>query len=226
MSLRDVFHPINTRFGQLWSRRYDGLGPILAGRPSNFRVRNERVGELIAYNHMDPVRSGVVDSPAASTWTSHRAYIGVQPAPPWLDRTLGLEACGLENTTAGRRDFDAFVRSSERLHWQGGVSRCYEMSDDSDCPPSPLRPTRYTMQQLVELVSANFSVASDRVVGASLDRRVCRARRVLAQLAADLGGHAPVAIARYLGRSGAAVSKMLNASRSEDYERLLVGLVG
>jgi hypothetical protein len=76
--------------------------------------------QLINYIHRNPVRAGLVDSPRGSEWTSHRAYLGVERCPPWLERGRGLELSEFESgralaewvemTPVGRRDVDA-VRS-------------------------------------------------------------------------------------------------------------------
>ena len=44
-----------------------------------------------------------------STWTSHRAYLGVASAPAWLDVATGLMLSGFEPTEAGRAAFEAFL---------------------------------------------------------------------------------------------------------------------
>ncbi len=35
--------------------------------------------------HRNPVEAGVVTRPRDSTWTSHRIYLRLEPAPPWFD---------------------------------------------------------------------------------------------------------------------------------------------
>ncbi len=48
---------------------------------------------------------------ADSPWTSHRAYIGLDEPPQWLDIETGLRICGFDSSKTGRRLFDEFVRS-------------------------------------------------------------------------------------------------------------------
>ena len=86
------FLPLHTRFAMKWHRRHGGLGPVFASRPANWEIHPEAIGRLIAYHHRNPVTAGVVDAPADSTWTSHRAYLRLEPAPKWLDVERGL-AC-------------------------------------------------------------------------------------------------------------------------------------
>ena len=60
------------------------------------------------YVHNNPVRAGIVPQAAASGWSSHRAYIGAEKAPPWLrlGEVLGMLAT---ETEAARRAFVDFV---------------------------------------------------------------------------------------------------------------------
>ncbi|MCB9558454.1 MAG: transposase [Deltaproteobacteria bacterium] len=209
MSLRDIFHPVNTRFGMLWNRRHRGLGPIIAGRPANFPVQAERVVELIAYNHMDPVRNGVVTDPKSSRWTSHRAYVGLDPEPAWLDVDLGLRLGGFPATPAGRRAFDAFVCSNERLHWHYAA----ELRPRSSCGASfgEAHATLVDEEMLIRLVLERSGISRDLLVGCSRVRRVAHARRLLAHLLQDVAGLGPAAIARHLSCTRAACAKMLAA---------------
>jgi hypothetical protein len=72
-------------FGALGRRR--GLktrGPVFAGPPKTVNFSDDKAGYLAAYLHNNPVRAGIVQNAADSTWTSHRAYIGLDPAPDFL----------------------------------------------------------------------------------------------------------------------------------------------
>jgi hypothetical protein len=40
--------------------------------------------ELVRYVVLNPVRVGVVAQAEDWPWSSHRAMIGAEPAPPWL----------------------------------------------------------------------------------------------------------------------------------------------
>lgn len=101
--------PLHAGFAQ-WLNTTEGrLGTVFADRHRNLTFEGETVATLVAYQHNNPVRAGVVSDPAASSWTSHRAYLGLDEAPPWLDVELGLWLCGFSATTAGRRAFHRFV---------------------------------------------------------------------------------------------------------------------
>jgi len=69
-----------------WKNQRDGrLGPVFAERYRSILVEREtHLDELVRYVHLNPVRACVVTTPDASTWTSHRCYLGLDSPPPWL----------------------------------------------------------------------------------------------------------------------------------------------
>src|SRR5678809_1433131 len=90
------------------NERLEGLGPIIADRPKMRIVPDADVGRVLAYIHNNPVAAGVVREPAASTWTSHRAYLGLERMPPWLDVVEGMRRCGVSGDAVA---FDQWVRT-------------------------------------------------------------------------------------------------------------------
>jgi putative transposase len=101
----------HTRFAGQYHRRRDHqtLGPVFANRPDIYDVPLAKLARLVAYHHRNPVTAGVVERPSQSTWTSHRAYLRLDPAPRWLDVERALHLVGFSDTAAGRRRFDSFV---------------------------------------------------------------------------------------------------------------------
>ena len=61
-------------------------GPLVADRPTTILVPDHKAPYLGAYIHNNPGRAGLVSFPEESSWTSHRAYIGLEPR--CLDSTL------------------------------------------------------------------------------------------------------------------------------------------
>jgi REP element-mobilizing transposase RayT len=105
------FRSVHTRFAKRYHARAarDTLGPVFADRPALHPVKEPLLPRLVAYQHRNPVEAGVVERPSQSTWTSHRAYLRLDPAPPWLDVERALDILGFRDTAAGRRRFDEFV---------------------------------------------------------------------------------------------------------------------
>jgi putative transposase len=72
-------------FANWLNRQRSGLGTIFADRPKSVLVHNETYGmSLLSYVHNNPVRAGMVDRASESSWSSHRAYLGLEACPPWL----------------------------------------------------------------------------------------------------------------------------------------------
>jgi hypothetical protein len=81
------------------------LGPVFADRHRNVECDSNTALAMLAYIHNNPVRAGMVTDPGDSTWTSHRAYVGSEKAPAWLDVQMGLSLCGFHANARGRATF-------------------------------------------------------------------------------------------------------------------------
>ena len=106
-----VIRPIHGGFASWLNKAQGRLGPVFADRYKNIAFEGEFLAVLLAYIHNNPVRAGVVDDPADSDWTSHRAYLGDVEAPPWLNVKRGLSLCGYNAAPSGRLAFHEFVCS-------------------------------------------------------------------------------------------------------------------
>ena len=85
MPIGGLTRSVHSPFGNWVNSSRRGLGSIMAGRPISVLVHSETYGmELIRYVHNNPVRAGVVERASDSDWSSHRAYLGLAPFPPWL----------------------------------------------------------------------------------------------------------------------------------------------
>lgn len=98
-------------------------GPVFAGPPKTVNFSDDRAGYLAAYLHNNPVRAGIVRNAADSTWTSHRAYIGLDPVPDFLNVSRGLELSGSEDSMQGRLFFHEYVVS------HSGDAADFQLSD-------------------------------------------------------------------------------------------------
>ncbi|HUH01352.1 MAG TPA: hypothetical protein VML75_05110, partial [Kofleriaceae bacterium] len=109
-ALRSFYHPLNSAYARWMNRRLSPrIGSFFAGRPQNITFDPARTAHLIAYIHNNPVRAGAARDPEGSSWTSHRAFIGEAPAPPWLNVERALDLCGFDATPSGRLGFHEFV---------------------------------------------------------------------------------------------------------------------
>jgi len=76
---------------------------VFAERHRTIEIVGDAAAALLAYVHNNPVRAGGVADPSVSVWTSHRAYVTLEAAPPWLDVERGLRLAGFSATRAGRQ---------------------------------------------------------------------------------------------------------------------------
>lgn len=107
MPLENWAKRVHSPFANWINERHQRLGPVIAGRPREWVMHPLNEAYLIAYIHNNPVRAGVVPRANESNWTSHRAYLGREPRPKWLDIAAGMAICGFGPRQ--RSGFDAFV---------------------------------------------------------------------------------------------------------------------
>ena len=100
---------VNSGYARWKNRKDSRIGPVFAGRYKAVLIEEENyLLELMRYIHLNPVRASVVKSPDESTWSSHGAYIGMSPAPKWLEMNAVLSLFGTQPDIA-MRSFHEFV---------------------------------------------------------------------------------------------------------------------
>jgi hypothetical protein len=111
------------------NKKYARIGSVFVRGPKQHEVRGDGIAALLAYIHNNPVRAGVVADGTSSNWTSHRAYVGLDRAPSWLDVAQGLELAGFRDRSA----FENFVsRKALDKRWEHARDlRLIE--DDEEC---------------------------------------------------------------------------------------------
>jgi hypothetical protein len=74
-------HRLLTGYAQYYNRRHRRVGHLLQGRHKAILCQSERyLSELVRYIHLNPVRAGIVTWPEDYKYSSHRAYLGLEPA--------------------------------------------------------------------------------------------------------------------------------------------------
>jgi REP element-mobilizing transposase RayT len=237
--LRSFVHSLHSGFARWLNTEQGRLGPLVAGRPTNLTCDEENLARLLAYIHNNPVRAGVVTDPADSNWSSHRAYIGDRPPPPWLDVERGLALCGYSSSPSGRAAFHDYVRS------QAGAPRDRALSGDALADArtavraclqapievtatigdrvtygvlarhgTPLHPRRQRAPEVVARQAARaLRVQLVDVRGRSRYRELVDARRLALIVWRDLGG-TQAEMAAFLGLGEAAASRLAGRSRA------------
>ncbi len=186
--------PLHTGVAAALNRDQRRLGPVFAERPRNVTIPADRTAYLLAYLHNNPVRAGLVRDPADSAWTAHRALIGEEPPPPWLDVARVLGACGFEATSAGQIAFHEFVRARSAESRDGAWS--------GDGAGEARAEVRRQVGRAAELGSPSRAGAGDRPrweifapAGAAVVRRWPGDLALLRAVAARAAGVTPEALA-------------------------------
>lgn len=94
-NLAEAMAFLQSRFSRHQNQAHQWDGPLFRGRYKNRLVEDEAYWRhLLAYVHLNPVQAHLVGRPEDATWTSHRAYLGLESTPPWLDTAEHLDLCG------------------------------------------------------------------------------------------------------------------------------------
>ena len=114
-NLSALMHRINFSYGQAFNRRHGRSGHLLEGRFKAIHVdREDYLLEVCRYVELNPVRAGLIESPAQWKWSSYRAHTGSAPPLTWL-ATAELLAVLTGRTPEGEPEFDAAQR--EYIGW-------------------------------------------------------------------------------------------------------------
>ena len=74
-----------TQYVRAFNRRHGLIGHLFQGPFDSPLVEKETYGlNVLRYDVLNPVRAGMVRLPEDYIWSSHRAVLGMVPAPPWL----------------------------------------------------------------------------------------------------------------------------------------------
>jgi REP element-mobilizing transposase RayT len=100
---------LNGVYTQASNRRHRRVGHLFQGRFKAILVDSDTyLLELSRYVVLNPVRAGMVKKPGAWPWSSYRASVGLEPAPPWL-AVDGLLAQFAKRRSLARERYAQFV---------------------------------------------------------------------------------------------------------------------
>lgn len=103
---------LNGRYAQWFNRRYGFGGHLFQGRFSSTRIETDsHLLEVARYVVLNPVRAGLCFRPEDWPWSSYRATVGLEDAPPFLAQEPLLSQFSTRLVDA-RSLFAAFVREA------------------------------------------------------------------------------------------------------------------
>lgn len=172
---------------------------------------------LVRYIHLNPVRAGLVTSPAAYTWSSHCVYLGDQERR-WVttDFTLRMLAVQPDNAVARYRDL---MESQEPCHWGAGNLTPHKdqpqvLGDDKFVAKARNAiyqvHSRQNLEELIRECSVRFQLTPDILASPSRARSLAAARAWIGH-EAIAGRVASISeVARRLGRSEGAIRHLMS----------------
>ncbi|OIO78240.1 MAG: addiction module toxin RelE [Hydrogenophilales bacterium CG03_land_8_20_14_0_80_62_28] len=100
---------LNGVYTQASNRRHQRVGHLFQGRFKAILVdKDAYLLELARYIVLNPVRAGRVKKPNDWAWSSYRASMGLEPAPPWLAED-GLLAMFAKRRSSAQQRYAQFV---------------------------------------------------------------------------------------------------------------------
>jgi REP element-mobilizing transposase RayT len=100
---------LNGVYTQASNRRHQRVGHLFQGRFKAILVDSDAyLLELARYVVLNPVRAGMVKKPENCAWSSYRASMGLEPAPPWLAED-GLLAMFAKRRSLAQQRYAQFV---------------------------------------------------------------------------------------------------------------------
>jgi len=200
---------LGTGYAGYFNHRYDRAGHVFQNRFRSRLVHDDAdLAGLVLYVCRNPLEAGLTADAAALEgfpWCSVSALVGGRAGLPFeaISETLAL----FDSSPARARD-----RLRERLDAPGGVAEQPVTPASASSRSDERSPVR-DIGQLVREVCARFGIAEGELRSPRRAERLVAARALVARQAAVELGCSGAAIARALGVTRAAVSKILARER-------------
>lgn len=219
-------HLINGLYGQHFNRRHHRVGHLFQGRFKALLVDENAYWMILSrYIHQNPVRAGLASRPWEYRWSSCPAFLGMGPAPAWLDIETTMRIFG-DEPNKRRDEFSRFTtarvkghpwaRSLGQTFWGGREFAC-EMRKRAagrlgeECSQSALLQPRPTEDAILNAVAAAFGKPDPIMPW----RRNSFSAKAAALLLHERGGHRLADIGARYGLRRFAVHKAITRFREK-----------
>jgi REP element-mobilizing transposase RayT len=214
--LSKIMQGLQQTYTGYFNRRYRVHGHLFQGRYKALLCQKDAyLLALVRYLHLNPVRAGLVRTPEAYRWSSHRCYLdghdrgGVTVAPVLgqfgRTRTRAVEAYRrFVHAGKGQGHRPEFYEGTDQRLL--GDERFLEEVDRRLRPSGPRRPVPLSLPQVAALVSQATGVARDELISPGRGRAAALTRALVASLARMVGDIPLTEAAEYLRRDPATLS--------------------
>jgi putative transposase len=231
-----IMHRLLTGYAQYYNRRYRRVGHLLQGRHKAILCQSDRyLSELVRYIHLNPVRARMVNQPEDYEYSSHRAYLGIEPtgmvdidpvlrhfgAPKSIasERYRQFVAAGIKDGHCGEfyaADEGRILGTEEfvdaTIHRIGEVNR--EIRGSKNATASEFRPDR-----LITEVEKICRVSRDEFCGRSKSAAAVTAKEMLILIGLQVGASRRM-LSETTGISSSALSRRCDAVRLKVQENV------
>lgn len=187
----ELMQRLKTGLAVRFNLRSERQGPVFQGRFGSRLVQgDEDFLNLLCYVHRNPLKAGVVTSISgleSYPWTSYGALVGRRPPHAFEAVSECLSLLDDTGTRARARLRDAMIRAGEH-------EQALRTGDESE-----------RVQRLIARACADVGLPESALTGGARDRRVSQLRSRICRAAVHELGVRPVAVARALGVTRAAV---------------------
>ena len=138
-NLSVMMHHVNSKFSLIFNRRHERRGQVFDGRFKALHVdRDAYLLEVCRYVDLNPVRAGLVESPAQWLWSSYGAHSGCRPAIPWLASSeihaamTGRQPRDTTELASAQQRYADWVRAGRGVRlWQESLRLELYLGDDA-----------------------------------------------------------------------------------------------
>jgi len=211
--LSRIMQNLSFRYTRWINSSYNRMGHLFQGRYKALLVdKDSYLLELVRYIHLNPVRAGLVSSPAEYEWSGHRSYLGTEHIP-WLTCDAVLALFG-NTVKEGREQYARFVMDAldekhrPEFHQGGDDSRV--LGEDHFLQQVMAQTdevaVKISLDDLLTLVAREFEIDIRDLCSVSRKRNLTEARGVAAWFVSETGQHTLAELARCMHRDPSALS--------------------
>jgi REP element-mobilizing transposase RayT len=243
LPLSTCMKPLNSRYAGYFNRKYQRRGYVFQDRYKSVATQEQLYGEeMVRYVHLNPVRAGVCKNVAELDryqWSGHAALIG-KIAPGFQDIKTVLRRFGKTIPEAHKhyRQFlkDGLLKAEGNII--GSIRHSINSGHHRESPglwvigdhdfvakalaadkENRLRIARYAakgfnIERIAGQIARQFHLKEDAITRRGRNNAVSDARKIIAYLAHRTYDIPVIAIARFLGVGGSAVSMMISQGES------------
>jgi REP element-mobilizing transposase RayT len=220
---------INVSYAVYFNRKRQRSGHLFQGRFKAILIdADEYLKQLSRYIHLNPVRAKIAENPSDYKWSSHRAFIGVEKPPPWLEIRWLLSQFGrrrnvaLGNYRAYVEDVEAAALENPIKDVVGGMilgnpgfvnwvknELLSARVDDEEVPQLKELKPKPSLDTIVKNVCDEMRCNEKQILQKGHKRNINREMAIF--LARDLSGMSGKALGQYFGGiSGSAITLNYN----------------